>query len=120
MTRSITPAMAPDDAVPGCVGRAGVGMGRSDFDFAFVQRLTEVAECLAAELVANLREELALLLLDVVADVLDQHRHLGVEALVAAGSMPSSSDSTHLTMWCSSRLSSAMSSVSGTVARATG
>ena len=38
----------------------------------------------------------------------------------SAGSMPSSSDSTHLTMWCSSRLSSTMSSVSGTVALATG
>ena len=38
----------------------------------------------------------------------------------SSGSMSSSSESTHFTMWCSSRLSRAMSSVSGTVARVTG
>ena len=38
----------------------------------------------------------------------------------SVGSMPSSSESSHLTTWCSSRLSSAVSSTAGTVARVTG
>ena len=118
-TRSTTPAIAPTTRVAGRrVGRPRVGMGRSGL-LRVDHRVAEVGERGAAELVAHLREEVALFLLDVVAHVLDEHGDLGVEALVR-GSSSSSSDSTHLTMWCSSRLSRAMSSVSGTVARATG
>ena len=46
------------------------------------ERLAELSECFAAEFAAHRREELAFFLLDVVANVLDEHRGLGVEALV--------------------------------------
>ena len=46
------------------------------------ERLAELGECFAAEFAAHRREELAFFLLDVVANVLDEHRGLGVEALV--------------------------------------
>jgi len=45
-------------------------------------RITEVSEGVPAERVTHLREELLFLLLHVVAHVLDQHGHLGVEALL--------------------------------------
>ena len=81
-TRSTTPAAAPTTRLPGGVsGDRGCGWvgrrlrgGRHG--------VAEVVEGVAAELVADLGEELVFLLLDVVADVLDQDGDLGVEALV--------------------------------------
>jgi hypothetical protein len=50
-----------------------------------LEGLAHLLELLVGEGLPDLGEELVLLLLDVVADALGQHPHLGVEALVGGG-----------------------------------
>ena len=81
-TRSTTPAIAPTTALTGgASGDARVRMGRRRL-LRVRQGLAEIGERGPTQLTAHLREEVAFLLLDVVADVLHEHRDLGVEALV--------------------------------------
>ena len=49
----------------------------------FSQGIAEIGKRRPAQLTAHFREELGLLLLDVVTYVLDEHGDLGIEALVA-------------------------------------
>ena len=99
----------------GRVRRTGVGMARRHL-FATSIAPPELRQRVAVELGPHLGEELLLLLLDVVAHVLHEDGHLGVEALLGRVHAVELGH-THLTMWCSSRLSSTTSSMSGTVAR---
>ena len=81
-TRSTTPAIVPATTLAGpASGIRGCGWVGADF-FASANASPRSASVVAAELVAHLREELALLFLDVVTHVLDEHGDLGVEALV--------------------------------------
>ncbi len=81
-TRSTTPAIALTTPLLGpASGSRGCGPSGSRL-LGLGQSLTQIGERGAAQLVADLREELTLFFLDVVAHVLHQHGDLGVEALV--------------------------------------
>ena len=85
---STTPAAVPATRFPGGVsGARGWGLVGAVF-LAFSKRLAQLGQLLALDDLAHLGEELGLLLLHVVADALDHHRHLGLEPLVVRASCP--------------------------------